>query len=160
MVNPGWFAHSGEKFWRKMQCLGFIAVFLDLVRHFFPKVAKTLLNTDEWEILKKNPKNPRPQTPQTWSKWAQFSFTEKLWELFFFIKKKFSLECKFWFWLSVTACFEVFQTKINISITERIIVVLFRIIWLRVTSNLRINKVLRPQRLWKSLTLFCFVNFL
>lgn len=108
---------------------------------------------------KQTMQSPTPQAPKLEVS-ELCSFAEELWELFFLVKKKLSLECKFWFWLSVTACFEVFQTKINISITERIIVVLFRIIWVRVASNLRIYKVLlRPQRLWKSLTLFCFVNF-
>lgn len=31
---------------------------------FFPKVAKTLLNTDEWEILKKTQKTPGPKPPK------------------------------------------------------------------------------------------------
>lgn len=47
-----------------MQWLGFIAVFLDLVQHFFPKVAKTSLNNDEWEIIKKINKTPGPKPPK------------------------------------------------------------------------------------------------
>lgn len=153
-----------------MKWLRFNNVFLALVQHFCLKEQKLdwimgciLKQRNQKRQKKKTTKKPHTlQLPKTSSNWAEFSFTEELWELFFlFVKKKLSLECKFWFWLSVTACFEVFQTKINISITERIIVVLFRIIWLRVASNLRIYKVLlRPPRLWKSLTLFCFVNFL
>lgn len=153
-----------------MKWLRFNNVFLALVQHFCLKEQKLdwimgciLKQRNQKRQKKTKQKNPTRFNSPKLQVTEQSSPLQKNCENYFFFlsKKKLSLECKFWFWLSVTACFEVFQTKINISITERIIVVLFRIIWLRVASNLRIYKVLlRPPRLWKSLTLFCFVNFL
>lgn len=48
-----------------MKLFGFVDVFLDLVQHFCPKVAKTVLNNDEWEIYKKKTtKTPDPKPPK------------------------------------------------------------------------------------------------
>jgi len=49
-----------------MKWLSFVDVFLDLIHHFCPKVAKTLLNNGEWEILKKKKEyiTPFPKPPK------------------------------------------------------------------------------------------------